>query len=220
MNLNKQFINLLGAVVTLAILIAGIALIALPMWSQAQATDASTRTVAQTNSTYQAQIDQLSAAEARSEEIDAHLAELRAEIAPFTNIDRVIDIVDAAADKHDLTLESVTAADPEPFTPRTAATDETAQASAPASTDETAATDTTTTDPPAETAPAPAASESTGQQQMVITIKVPVPDAETATAFIDALRVGPRLIAISNATLEPGDGMLTVSALAFIRTED
>lgn len=220
MNLNKQFINLIGAVVTLAILVAGIALIGLPMWSQSQTTDASTRTVAQTNATYQAQIDQLSAAEARSEEIDAHLAELRTEIAPFTNIDRVFDIVDAAADKHDLTLDAVTATDPEPFAPRRAVVEESAQAGPPASTNETDPADAAAADVPAATTPAPAASESTAQQQMVITIKVPVPDAETATAFIDDLRVGPRLISIVNATLEPSDGMLTVSALTFIRTED
>ncbi len=222
MNLNKQFINVIGAVVILAVMVAGVALIALPMWSQSQATDASTRTVAQTNTVYQAQIDQLTAAEARIDQIDAHLTELRTEIAPFTRLDDAFDLIITAADERDLVLESINAAEPEPFVPRTSLTGEPAEAAPPASTDASAApadAETPTDAAPAETAPEPTTpDEASPQQQVALTITVPVPDAKTATAFVDDLRAGPRLISIIDATLT--DGVLTVTALTYIRTED
>lgn len=219
MNLNKQFINLIGAVVIVAVMVAGIALIALPMWSQSQTTDASTRTVAQTNSVYQVQIDQLTAAEARVDEIDGHLTELRTEIAPFTRLDDAFDLIITAAEARELMLESVSAADPEPFVPRTSLTDDSDGAAPPASTDEASTGDAAaegTAAPAADPAP-PVADATSPQQQVALTIEVPVPDAETAAAFVDDLRKGPRLISIIGATLD--DGVLTVTALTFIRTE-
>lgn len=216
MNLNKQFINVIGAVLVLAVLVAGIALIAVPMWSQSQATDASTRGVAQTNSLYQAQIDQLSAAEARGEEIDAHLADLRAEIAPFTRLDDAFEIIIAAADKHELVIESATAGDPEPFAARAAIVEEMPAAAPPASADEPAEPNAEGAAPTAE-APTPASDESSAQQQVAMTITVAVPEAAAATAFIDDLRVGPRLMSIIDATFS-GES-LTVTALTYIRTE-
>ncbi|MGV9192789.1 hypothetical protein ACQ143_00380 [Microbacterium sp. MC2] len=222
MNLNKQFINLVGSVVILAVVVAGIALIAVPMWSQSQATDASTRTVAQTNAVYQAQIDQLTAAETRLDEIDAHLVELRTEIAPFTRLDDAFDLIVTAAEERDLVLESVTAGEPEPFVPRTAVTDDAGQATPPASTEESTApadADPSAGAPAAEAAPEPTSPDATSpQQQVAFTIAVPVPDAEAAAAFVDDLRAGPRLISVIDATLS--DGVLTVTALTYIRTED
>ena len=59
MTLNKQLINLLGILLAVVVLVAGLALIAYPMFAQAQTLDGNTRTVAQTNSVYQAQVDSL-----------------------------------------------------------------------------------------------------------------------------------------------------------------
>jgi len=202
--LNKQFINVIGIVVV-AVLIAGVALIALPMWSQSQATDASTRTVAQTNAMYQAQIDQLSAAEERIEQIDAHIAGMRTEIAGFSQLDDVFKIIIDAAETHELILDRVTASDPEPFTPRGTGVSE---ASA------------TTGDEGSGSAAAPASDPPSGQRQIAVTIEVPVPDAVTAMAFVDDLRVGPRLLLPIDVSLSASNSKLTVTLLTFIRTED
>ena len=102
MTLNKQLINLLGILLAVVVLVAGLALIAYPMFAQALDTDTKTRTVAQTNSVYQAQVDSLSAAEADSVQLDASLADLRLQIAATPKLDDVYEIVDTAAKKADV----------------------------------------------------------------------------------------------------------------------
>ncbi|GEP49315.1 hypothetical protein FVP74_13805 [Microbacterium saccharophilum] len=219
MNANKQFINLLGIVVIAAILVAGVALIALPMWSQSRTTDASTRTVAQTNAVYEVQVSQLTAAQDGEADLDRQLAELRADIPAITKYDDVFDIVNGAATDLDLTIQTITIADAEDWTPRAAAVE--APAEAPAAGAQGAGGDeeadsAATTDPAA--VPTPTEPTVTPQRQATVTIEVAVPDAKTATAFIDALGKGPRLLSPLNAALD--DGTLTLTVLTFFRTED
>lgn len=253
MTLNKQLINLLGILLAVVVLVAGLALIAYPMFAQAQTLDKNTSTVAQTNAVYQTQIDALSAAEAKSDELDANLAALRQQIAATPKLDDVYEIVDDAAKKADVRVENVTAADPTAWTARTAvdaAGNPIEATPVPAATD--AATDTTTdastsTDAAAQTPATPAASGDSPQQQVTLTVTIDMtlpyevadadsasssdsePDAEDAraaatdaaekaSAFVDALDVGPRLLSPVNVAY--ADGKLTLSTLAFIRTED
>lgn len=256
MTLNKQLINLLGILLAVVVLVAGLALIAYPMFSQAQALDRNTATVAQTNSVYQTQVDSLTAAEKESDQLDADLADLRLQIAATPKLDDVYEIVDREAKKADVRVESVTADSEEAFVPRTQI-DEDGNAvvvtPAPAATDDAAATEAGSdqaTDAAAgdETAPAAAPTESPQRQVLVtVTIDVSLPyevsddDAEAATAtddeadpadvrsastdqaqkaadLVDALSSGPRLLSPINVAFS--DGKLTLSTLAFIRTED
>lgn len=216
MSANKQFINLLGIVVVVAILVAGVALIALPMWSQSRTTDASTQTVAQTNAVYEVQVAQLTAAQDGETELDRELAELRADIPAITKFDDVFDIINDAASDLALTIQSIAIADAEDWTPRAAAVEAPAEAPAagPESADGAEATDSVAAPP----APASAEPTATSQRQAAVNIEIAVPDAKTATAFIDALGTGPRLISPLNATFD--DGTLTVTVLTFFRTED
>jgi len=209
---NKQFINVIGVVLVVAVLVAGVALIALPMWSQAQSTDASTQNVAQTNAMYQAQIDQLSAAENRIDEIDSHIAALRMEITSFTKLDDVFELIVEAVEKHELILDSVKATDAEPFAPRVGTPTETVAPVESTSTD-------VGEDVAEPTAAEPASDAVAGQLQVAITIELVVPDAATAMAFVDDLRVGPRLLLPIDVTLSESDNTLTVTLLTFIRTE-
>lgn len=214
MNANKQFINLLGVVVVVAILVAGVALIALPMWSQSRTTDASTQIVAQTNAVYEAQVTQLTVAQDSEAELDRQLAELRADIPAITKFDDVFDIVNDAAERLDLAIQTVSIAEPEAWTARgTIDVEPVAPAEAPAE------EETTDTTAPAD-APAPAPTEPavSAPQQAAVNIEVAVPDAKTATAFIDALGKGPRLLSPLNAAFD--DGTLTLTVLTFFRTED
>lgn len=229
MNIPKQLINLLGAVVVIGVVVAGIALIALPMYGSSQTTDASARTVAQTNDVYDIQVQTLAAERERMDEITADLANLRRQIAAIPQLDDVFEIVIASAADTGATITSVTASDPEPWAPRGAAPDD-PTATAPA--DESATADAEPTEPVgpepsapetdaadvAATAPTGGATEPAPSQQVPLTIVVELADASQAAAFIDALGRGPRLLAPIDGTL--ADGTLTVTALAFIRTED
>lgn len=228
MNANKQLINLAGILVVVVILVAGVALIAVPMFTQAQATDTQTQTVAQSNSVYEAQVAALSKANDGIDAIDADLADLRTEIAAQPKLDDVLEIIDAAAETTAATIESITVADPVSWTARGAVVDTSGTgvpvaAPTPAPTEEATETDTGETDAAADTtatdtAPAADPSAVTAQAQVLVSITVTVADAKTAASFVDALRVGPRLILPIDSTL--ADGKLTVQALAFIRTED
>ncbi len=221
MNTSKQLINVLGIVVVVGIVVAGIALIALPLYSNAQATDASTRQVAQTNEIYQIQVAQLSADKDRIDEIDADVAELRREITDIPQLDDVMELVVAAAAANGATIESVTVADPEAWSPRTGLSDSEADTSAAPTETEPSGEATAADEAPADAAAAvtpPADAADSPQRQIPVTIEVTIADAAAAAAFVDALRTGPRLIAPIDATLE--DGTLTVAALAFVRIGD
>lgn len=228
MNLNKQLINLIGVLVVVVIVVAGIAVIAAPMFSQAQAIDGQTSTVAQTNAVYEAQVAQLTAAEQEIDDLDGDISGLRAEIPAQPKLDDVLELVERAAVAAAATIETVTAADPASWAARPAVIDTagtgipvaapTPEPTEPA-TDETADDETDSSDAGvAEQAPAADPTAVTAQSQTLITITVAVADAKTAAAFVDALRIGPRLILPIDATFT--DGTLTVQALAFIRTED
>lgn len=175
MTLNKQLINLLGILVAVIVLVAGLALIALPMYSQAQAVDASAQTVAQTNSVYQVQIDGLSAANDRIGEIDQELAALRGEIAAAPQLDDVYEIIDGAAQRADVRIESIAAEDAAPWIPR-AALDAEGNAVAvepePAATEAPADGAATDTASEAPAAPAPTTPEDAPQQQVLVTVTV------------------------------------------------
>lgn len=241
MNIPKQLINLLGAVVVIGVVVAGVCLIALPMYGASQTTDAQARTVAQTNDVYEIQVQRLSADKQRMTEITAGLAELRREIAAIPKLDDVHEIILAAADDTGATITSVVAAEREPWAPIVPGAED-GGAEAPAVGAEAPAAGATppadaptaaaepgadapagaATGGPADTAPeasAPADAEASPQQQIPLTITVELADATQAAAFIDALGRGPRLLSPTNGTLTDGT-TLVVSALAFIRTEE
>ena len=175
MTVNKQLINLLGILSVMVIAVLGVVLIAMPLYTQAQATDANATRIDQTNAVYQAQIDGLTVAEARLDEIDADLAELRAEIAATPSLDDVYEIITAAAQQSDVRIESITADSVQPWIARTQL-DENGEvvAVSPAETpdDSDGETGTETTDGGAATEPpsaAAAGTEASPQQQVLLT---------------------------------------------------
>lgn len=226
MTLNKQLINLLGILVVVGILVAGIALIAVPMIGQAQTTSSQAKTVEQTNSVYEAQIVQLTAAQADQAQLDADTAELRAEIPATTQFDDVFEIAINAATAHQLTIQSVTVAEPAPWTARAAVGEDGAAVPAPAeSTPAEGATDGAATDGAtdaatgdAEVTTPPVDPASSPRQQAAVTITVPAPDFATATAYVDSLKDGLRLL--NPVQFDYTGGILTVTVDTFIRTED
>lgn len=233
MNIPRQLLNLLGAVVVIAIVVLGVTLVALPTYGTAQATDASTRDVAQTNDIYAMQVAQLSAEEKRIGEIDAEVAQLRQQITDIRKIDDVIEIVILAAVANGAAVESVTVGDVEAWQPRVDVSAEDAadqatasdpsavveaQDTAPAESAEPAeGTEEATTEEATAEEPVPAPDgEDSPQRQIPITLEVKVDSAAAAAAFMDSLGAGPRLLAITSGKFDAGT--LLVTAYALMRT--
>jgi TolA-binding protein len=231
-NIPRQMINLLGIVVVVALLVAGLTMVVLPMYSSARAIDTDTANVAQTNQLYDVRVSQLTAAQAEIETLTGDVTALRRQISASSQLDDVMQIVVDSARATGATIESVSAADAEPWAPRTglegdddagaAPADDPAEGEATPAEGDTTETGGATTDPPADAGAGETSTETepavSPQQQIAVTITVEVPDARSAAAFIDALSRGPRLLATIDGTLE--EGVLTVTALALVRTED
>lgn len=176
MNTNKQLINLAGILIIVVLLVAGVALVALPMFTQSQTIDGQTRSVAQTNMVYEQQIAQLAAAEARIGEIDGELDELRREITLSPQLDDLHLLIASAAESVDVHVSSVEVSNPDGWSARGRGTPEEAPAveaptSEPAPDADAAAaagTEPAPTDAEGEEAPAVSAEEIAGPQRQVL----------------------------------------------------
>jgi hypothetical protein len=227
----KQLITVIGLAVSLGVVAVAVALVALPMWVQALGVDAQTATVAQTNALYQTQVDTLLVEQERQDEIDASVAALRAEIPATNQLDDVFEVIGRAAAQSGVTISSATAGETVAFTERTAATavgETTAAEPAAADPAEGSATDAVEAAEGAAgdgtTADAAAVDPDavlSGRQQVDFTILVTADDMAQATAFLDALRNGPRLLSsITATTTQTGTAVdVQVSALTFVDSE-
>ncbi len=234
--MSRRILNGIGAIVVVILFVAGIAFVAVPIVLDAVATSASTIAVAGANAQAQAQVAALREDEARRGEITARVDALRAEIPAAPHSDEVFDIVSQAATATGATVVSVVAAAAVPWTPRTQPSGGEEGSETGDGTSGDAEAD-PSGDPPGDqdvdasgdqsvdgTAGAgPEGGEPTADDdhsQVPYTIQVRLEDPATAAQFMDALRIGPRLLGIVNSTLLPDSGglLLTVSALAFVRT--
>ena len=178
MSLPKQLINLIGIVVVLAVVVIGVVLVALPLYTQSLATDGDTVRVAQTNGQVDIQVQALQAAKKKLPQTQQDVAQLRTQISVPNRLDDVFEIAIKAAATTKSTITAMTAAD--------------------------------------------------GRTEAPFTITVSVPSPQAAAQFLDELRQGPRLIAITHSALTgtaasgstDASYTLTVDALAFIHTAD
>ena len=216
--MSRALINILGVVATLGVLALGIVLVAMPLAFQALGVAGQTAGVVTTNATYQAQIDGLREEEEHLDETQASVASLQTQITPAGELDDVFEVIAKAAEATGVTITSVTAGDPVPFTERTSASAIGEVVEAPI---EAPAADATTTDTTATTdaaAPVAPASTSTGRTQVDFTIAVTAGDLDQVVALLDALRSGPRLLGQIQTTVTPtGTGFdVSLAALAFV----
>ena len=225
----RRVLNGIGALVVLIVFVAGALLIALPIILDALTTSGRTAAVAEGNRGYQAQVDRLRTEEEQLDEISARVDALREEIPATTHSDDVFDLVAQAASQTGATVVSVTAAEPQQWTPRTGIidlADESADPIDPAAqasqgTDAEDGTVGSTGDGVVEPAEPSEQPEDPKRVQVPYIVQVAVPDAAQAAAFLDALGAGPRLLGIDNASLtsESGKNLLTVAVLSFVRGE-
>ena len=233
MNIPKQFLNLIGAIVVLAVVTAGVLLLALPLFTQSSTTATDADLVAQTNAGYEAQIASLREREADMDDIEDTVAELRQQIPAEPLLDDVFEVVATAADTAGVSIQTVTVGETSAWAPRAPLTPDavlstdaapaadaapvtpevTTDATLPAEGTGTTTTGPTTTD---------AATVADPQLQVAFTVTVTAPSPAQAERFIDALGEGTRLIGIVHSALTAGTDSydLTVNALAFVRTEN
>lgn len=219
--MSKQLVNLIGAVASAAIILLGVVVFALPLFSSAGATAAAADDVAAQNRTQQTVLDALTAQAADMAALRAEVDELRAEIPEAAHLDDILLLAVDAADDNGGVLTSLIPAATEPFAPRTeagAATAPTADgtaeatpepATADASAGAAAAGNAAATAPPAH-----------APEQVPVTVVIEAGDVAAATRALDALRAGPRLVAVTKATVTArpeGGATLTATLLTFHR---
>lgn len=225
MSIPKQFINVIGTLIVLAALVAGILLAALPMYTQSLTTTVDALLAAQTNSIYSEQVRGLRAEEARFAEIQADVDALQTQIPGRTRTDDLFEIVGNAAAAAGVTVVGASALDPIAWVPRTAPESDDAAAPAEAPAADPAADAAAQPEPPVDgTEPAgeaPVVAAESPALEFAFAIIITTDDPAKAALFIDLLGAGPRLLSVVHSELvEEDDALrLTVNALAFVRTE-
>lgn len=225
----KHLVTAIGLIASLGVIALGVFLVAMPLYFQAVGVQGQTATVADTNAIYQAQVDGLRQDEERLAEIDANVAALRSQIPAAGQLDDVFEVVARAAEASGIAITAVTAGEQVAFVARTGVTDADAAAPAPAPAPTTegtdAATDAATATPDAGATTTPGAAgpaAGAGREQVDFVIQATAADMAQSTAFLDALRAGPRLLSNVTATAtQSGAGTVDVqiSALTYIDAE-
>ena len=223
--MSKTLITALGLVVSLGVIALGVLLVAMPLYFQSTAVDTQTQTVAGANAVYQAEVDSLREQEGNLPAINASVEGLRAEIPAIAQLDDVFEVIAKAADSTGVSIQSVTAGEQVVFVARTGEVADAAAAPlAPESTEATEGADVAETTDAAtgEAAAEPVTPVADGRQQVDFVIQIEAADMNQATAFLDALRAGPRLLtSIQSTASQPGGGVigLQVSALTYLDSE-
>jgi hypothetical protein len=223
---NKQLVNLIGAAASLAILLLGVLVCALPMFSSANATMSNADDVAQQNQTQQSILDGLTSQAGQLPDIQQDVSELRREIPASERLEDVVELATDAAAAHGGAVQAVTRGESAAFAQRTmevvtaeVSTDGGAAglpAPAPSSTPAPAEEDAEAEPAPAPAEPAPVDPE--GPQQLEVTVEIKAPTVDAATLILDALRSGPRLVAVTQASVLTEEEAVTLTATILVFT--
>ena len=215
--MTKQLVNLIGAATTLAILVLAVLVFALPLFTQATRTAGEADAVAAQNRSQQGVLDALVAQSADMTALEAQVATLRAEIPAEARVDDVLLLAIDAAAAEGGSVTSVTPASSEAFAVRTDETATPAPQPAAEAAEAAEADDEPSTTLESST-PAPVAA-SDGPQQTSVTVVVAAPTVEAATRILDELRAGPRLVAVTQASVTEGaEGGASLSATLLVFT--
>ncbi|GAT71635.1 hypothetical protein [Microbacterium hydrocarbonoxydans] len=233
--MSKQLITLLGVLLTVAVLAVAVMVGVIPLTAGVLGAYAQRQLVASTNADYEAQIAALEQQAERIGEIEESVAGLRARIPAAEQLNEVFERIARAEESAGVQVVSVTRGDLVPYAVRTGTGDD--PVPAPAATPpaaETPAADGSVPDPSAPIDAAQGVADAAGGQgdavaapvassrsQVELSIAVTALDIGSAFAFIDALREGPRAIAVDKAVVtgSPGAFDVQVTALAFIQTD-
>jgi hypothetical protein len=224
----KQLITVIGLIVSLGIVALGVSLVAAPLVAQALSVDVQTSTVASSNAAYEAQVANLQEQQKRQGEIESSVAALQQQIPGSDQFDDVFEVVGRAAETSGVVIVSITAGDIVAFTPRTAADVANTSGAAPTASPEPSptATDGASADAGApdgastDAAPSATAPAAGGRQQVDFAIAVTASDMDQVTAFLDALRAGPRLLStVKTSATTSGENAIDVQIEALAYTD-
>ena len=243
--MTKSLINLVGALVTAAIVVLAVVFGVMPLLGQAFTAFGDTAQAGATNATYEAQISALQKQKARKGEIDAAVQDLRTQIPAVPDLDRAFDVIAGSAERSGAVITAITREDLASYAPRkapvpagpgadaaakaqtapqptpqpTGGSDPVAQAKGTAAQASSAADQTSQ----AAGASAPAAgggSAGTGEvrQQIPLTVTATAPEMTAVQTFLDGLRGSGRLLGVDKATVQGGNGNLsiTLALVAFV----
>lgn len=185
--MNRQAINLLGGLLVVVIVLLGVVVGVLPRWQQARSDGDARQTVAAQNQTQESLIAALAQQRQQLPQLQAQVDELEQEIPSAPRLDQLIDLTTGLP--RGAVLRSLTPGD-------SASSGTTSSGTASSGT---ASSGTTATAPGATTVPG-------GFQELPVTLAIDLKQASDADAVLDALRGGPRLLAIDEATVTGGDG--------------
>ena len=236
--MTKQLITLIGALITAVVLVAAVMIGVVPLVGGVFSADAQRTQVAATNQTYEMQIAALQEQQQRMGEIEAAVAELRAQVPDAPLLNQVFERIAQAEDSSGARVESVSRGDLMPYAPRVGVGEDAAPAAA-ATPDAEPTSETGTpidaandvaADANANSAATNAANgapeaasgsaAASDRAQVEISITATADDVASAVAFVDALRTGPRAVAIDTVSLSGAPGAFTVqiTALAFLQS--
>lgn len=197
--MQKQLINIVGALIVVLVLGLGIVLAAVPNISQSGTTHSEADNVAQTNDVYDIQVQSLRAQKKNIAELEASLAELRAE-APVRELnDEVFELIVNAAVATASTIESASAAEAEPWVDPLIELGVVDAAAEPVADD--AAEEAADPAAPAEAETPAVVTVDESKLTVPFTIAVTSANMTQAMAFVDALRTATRLVRIERVTL-------------------
>lgn len=234
--MTKQLINLIGILVSAAVHVAAVLLGVIPLIGGVLAADSQRQQVETTNAAYETQIRTLTEQKEHLGDIQAAVAQLRAQIPEKELLNEVFERISRAATSAGVTVTAASRGDLAPYAARAGTDEEETPVPAPSAspsdgtgtsldqahdvadqaTANASASGTTTGGAP-EAIP-PSAAPARGQVE--VSIDVTASDIARAFAFLDGLRAGPRAIAIDTvATTRVPDGFtMKITAIAFLQS--
>ncbi len=198
MNTPRRLINLIGATTAAVILIAGSLLVVLPLFSAAQNATAQAAAAAKSDEQMRAQLAELARQEPWQTEARNGLARARWMIPAQDELRDASALASAAAKSSGARIVAISYSGRQVFTPPTGAG---------------IGEDGRPIAPPA------AAEPNTPQVQLPVTFEAEVSSMAQAAAFMDGLRIGPRLVQVVQAECSSTNGVkrftVTVDVLIF-----
>lgn len=204
MNLPKKLINILGGTVVLGILVAGVTVVALPVFLKATDLDSQRQQEQQANASRQIQVEALrNQAKARAS-LDADVTGLKRQIPADRDVDSVLDTAVSAAAASGTTITAVAVQDSVGFALADGGDPETAAPAASKATATSTPSGGTATGTGTSTGSGTSAGATTGASQFRVKITVHAENTDKVTGFVEALRTGSRLLRIDGVTVTAG----------------
>lgn len=239
--MTKSLINLVGALVTIAVVALAVVFGVLPLLGQTFTAFGDTAQAGATNTAYEAQISALQKQKARKGEIDAAVQDLRAQIPAVPDLDRAFDVIAESAQNSGVVITSIVREDLAPYAPRTApvpagpasAAAAKAQAAPQPTPQPTSGSDpvgqaknsaaqaSANANQTSQTAGANGSSAAGGsagtgaavdpREQIPLTVTATAADLTAVQGFLDGLRGSGRLLGVDKVTVQGANGNLTVN---------